>query len=335
MTRQPAARSGEWPPIRIIVGPTASGKERLAAACADLAGGEIVSVDSMKVYRRLDIATAKPSADVLARIRHHCLNLADPWDSFSAADFVSAADRAIEDIRDRGKPVFLSGGTAFYFMALLAGLFEGPGADRELRRRLEARAEAEGSRALHEELAATDPMAAEKIHPSDRRRLVRALEVAILTGTGISSRQTQWAGFHGRGGSGAALPRNPRHSFVMIRLVRSRDDLRERIRRRVERMAENGLREEAAWVFANRDRLSPAPLRAVGYKEFFPFFRGLASWDGALEKLRLATHRLVRGQETWFRKFPALEAPLAPDADMEETAKRLLETAFSRHGEQG
>ena len=207
-------------------------------------------------------------------------------------------------------------------------MFEGPGADLELRRRLEARAEREGSEALHGELEKMDSAAAAKIHPSDRRRLVRALEVAILTGAGISVRQTQWPGFHARDRAPSALLEKPRHPLAMVRLIRSRDDLRGRIRRRVARMAEKGLREEAAWVFENRDRLSRTPLQAVGYKEFFPFFQGLASWEEALEKLRLATNRLARGQETWFRKFPALEVPLPPDADLEETAKRLLDSVF-------
>ncbi|MDR1744566.1 MAG: tRNA (adenosine(37)-N6)-dimethylallyltransferase MiaA, partial [Planctomycetota bacterium] len=162
--------------LRIILGPTASGKERLALACAERMNGEIVSVDSMKVYRGLDVATAK----------------AGPEEAFSAADFVRAAEAAIADIASRGKTPFLSGGTAFYYKALLEGLFDGPGADRAFRARLEERAAREGSAALHAELMEKDAAAAGKIHPSDCRRIVRALEVVTLTGQGISASQTQW-----------------------------------------------------------------------------------------------------------------------------------------------
>ncbi|MDR1519038.1 MAG: tRNA (adenosine(37)-N6)-dimethylallyltransferase MiaA [Planctomycetota bacterium] len=323
-------------PLRIIVGSTASGKEDLALACAKLAGGEIVSVDSMKVYRRLETATAKPSAAARAAVRHHCLDLVEPEQSFSAADFVKAADAAIQDIRSRSAIPFLSGGSAFYYKALLEGLFEGPGAEPEIRLELEARADREGTKALHRELAAKDPAAAAKIHAADRRRLIRALEVAAVTGSGISRRQTQWPGFHASGapkeGSGRVdFFAAPRHAFTMIRLVRNRDDLRGRIRSRVGRMAANGLREEAEWVFANRKRLAQTPLQAVGYKEFFPFFLGEATWEDSLEKLCLATNRLVRGQDTWFRKFPAREVFLAPDADIGQLAGQLADTVFSPH----
>ena len=311
--------------IRVIVGSTASGKERLALACAELMGGEIVSVDSMKVYRGLDVATAKAGAAERARVGHHCLDLVEPAETFSAADFVRAADAAIADISARGRIPFLSGGTAFYYKALLEGLFEGPGADPEYRAGLEARAEREGNEALHRELSRIDPVGAAKIHPSDLRRIVRALEVAHLTGGAISEKQKQWAAFHSPdpGEKAASFFARPRHPFVMLRIVRDRADIHRRIRERVERMAETGLREEAAWVFANRERISPTPLQAVGYKEFFPYFQGEELWEKALERLCLATNRLVRKQDTWFRKFPAVEVFLEPDADPRTVADQL------------
>ncbi len=319
------------PRLRIIVGSTASGKERLALACAEMLGGEIVSVDSMKVYRGLDIATAKPGSAESARVRHHCLDLVGPADSFSAADFVRAAEAAIADIAARGKIPFLSGGTAFYYKALLEGLFEGPGADPDLRRELEARAEREGGVALHRELSEIDQPAAAKIHPSDIRRLVRALEVARLTGGAISGRQTQWAAFHSpdAGERAAGFFANPRHFFTMIRIVRTRDDVRRRIRDRVDRMAAAGLEAEAKWVFDNQDGVSRTPLQAVGYKEFFPYFRGEISFEEALDKLCLATNRLVRSQDTWFRKFPATEVALEPDTDTEQAARHVAATFFA------
>ncbi|MCC8189435.1 MAG: tRNA (adenosine(37)-N6)-dimethylallyltransferase MiaA [Planctomycetes bacterium] len=314
------------PVLRIIVGSTASGKERLALACASRIGAEIVSVDSMKVYRGLDIATAKAGAEERTRVRHHCLDLVAPTDTFSAADFVAAAERAIADIVSRGRVPLLSGGTALYYRALLEGLFDGPGAEPEVRARLEARAAEVGGEVLHRELAGIDPEAAAKIHPADIRRLVRALEVTTLTGQGISLRQTQWKDFHAPAAAGqpAELFATPRYPFTMVRLVRSRADVHDRIRRRIERMAAAGLEAEARMVWRHRDRIARTPLQAVGYKELFPFFDGQASWTECLERLRHATNRLVRRQETWFRKFPARDLVVPPDADPEDVASAVV-----------
>ncbi len=316
--------------LRIILGGTASGKERLALECAQRLDAEIVSVDSMKVYRGLDVATAKAGPEERAAARHHCLDLLEPEETFAATDFARAADAAIADIVARGKIPLLSGGTAFYYKALLEGLFEGPGADLPLRAELEARARKDGPEALHRELCAKDPAAGAKIHPSDLRRLVRALEVISLTGQTLSGRQTQWAGFHSEAGaSAAAAPfAAPRYPFVMVRLVRERADLHRRIAERIRRMAARGLREEAARVWENRATYSRTPLQAVGYKEFFPYFRGEENWEAALERLRHGTNRLVRSQETWFRKFPAEEFFLPPDAEPAEAAAKLIDGIF-------
>lgn len=329
---QEAMREGR-PALRIIVGATASGKESLALAVARHLRGEIVSVDSMKVYRGLDVATAKASLAQRARTRHHCLDLVEPHETFSAADFVREAEASIADIVSRGATPLLSGGTALYYKALLEGLFAGPGADPVLRAEFERRAREEGTEVLHRELAGVDPAAAAKIHPSDLRRLVRALEVAALTGRGISSAQTQWQGFHEpvpepsrRAEASFAKPRFP---FVMIRVVREREDIHRRIAERIMRMAEGGLREEVEEVWEKRRILSRTPLQAVGYKEFFPYFSGDCTWEDALEKLRLATNRLVRSQDTWFRKFPAEQLVLRPDSNIEEEAEKLAKTTFS------
>ncbi len=319
------------PRLRIIVGTTASGKERLALAVARRIGGEIVSVDSMKVYRGLDVATAKAGQEERRLVPHHCLDLADPTKTFSAADFVRAADAAIADIVGRGRVPVLSGGTAFYYKALLEGLFEGPGADPGLRAELEERARRDGPAALHADLVEKDPAAAAKIHPSDARRLIRALEVYALTGRPISERQREWAHFH----SDDVEKRRrhffaePRYPFTMVRIVRSRDDTRARVAERIARMASAGLREEARRVWENRERISRTPLQAVGYKEFFPYFVGEATWEEAVERLRLNTNRLVRSQDTWFRKFPAEEVPMAPDADTDAVADGLAAGALA------
>ena len=310
------------PRLCVIVGPSASGKERLALAVAERLGAEIVSVDSMKVYRGLDIATAKPPARERARVPHHCLDIADPKRPFSAAAFAKAADAAIRDIAARGKIPVLSGGTAFYYKALLEGLFAGPGADPDLRAELEERAGAEGGAALHAELAKLDPAAAAKIHAGDIRRLVRALEVIRITGAPLSARQTQWRAFHAPDGAGrrAGFFADPRYPFVMFRIVRAREDLRRRIAGRIERMAKSGLAEEARRVYEARGEMSRVPLQAVGYKEFFPYFAGDAALAEAMERLRLNTNRLVRNQDTWFRKFPARELAMAPGDDAADAA---------------
>ncbi len=317
-------------PLRIIIGTTASGKERLALAVAERLGGEIVSVDSMKVYRGLDVATAKAGPDERAAVPHHCLDLVEPTEMFSAADFVREAEAAIAAIRARGAVPVLSGGTAFYYKALLEGLFDGPAADPALRAELEARAAEQGSEALHRDLEKADATAAAKIHPSDLRRIIRALEVLRLTGQGISASQTQWREFHhpDREVRAASFFAQPRHPFIMVRLVRSRDDIRARVAERIRRMAHSGLEEEARRVWENRDAISRTPLQSVGYKEFFPYFAGESSWEEAVEKLRLGTNRLVRSQDTWFRKFPAHEIALAPDASTEKAADDLVAGVF-------
>ncbi|MFH0910066.1 MAG: tRNA (adenosine(37)-N6)-dimethylallyltransferase MiaA, partial [Planctomycetota bacterium] len=180
------------PPLRILLGPTASGKERLALCLAERAGAEIVSVDSMKIYRRMDIGTAKPGPRALARVRHWCVDIVDPWEGFSVAEYLARAEAALADIESRGKRHILSGGTALYYKALTEGLFDGPSADEALRRSLLEEARAKGAGALHERLSALDPRAAEKIHPNDLRRIVRALEVVARSGRRLSDQQTQF-----------------------------------------------------------------------------------------------------------------------------------------------
>ena len=303
----------------VVLGPTASGKERLALALAGRLGAEIISVDSMKVYRGLDIGTAKPGAEERSRIPHHGLDVADPAERFTAARFMQVAEEAIADVRSRGRPVVLSGGTALYHMALLAGLFEGPGRDDGLRRRLEDEAAREGPAALWRRLEREDPGAAARIHPNDARRLVRALEVLELTGRPISGLQRQWD----------APWQAPRHPFRMARLRWQRQALLGRIAARVDRMRGAGLLEEAKGVWERRARLSETPLQAVAYKEFFPFFEGREEEDAAWERLRRHTARLAKAQETWFKRFPAQPVdcvgPGDPALEAEDAVLRIWE----------
>ena len=180
------------PKMILILGVTASGKGQLAFDLAENLGTEIISIDSMKVYRRMDIGTAKPPKEARQRIKYHLIDIVEPSDSFSVAAFFNAALVAIEHIKSRNKPVIAVGGTALYIKALLYGLFEGPGTDEQIRNELRMRAEIEGLSGLYQELTEADPVAAQKIHQNDAKRIIRALEVYQITGKPISSFQKQW-----------------------------------------------------------------------------------------------------------------------------------------------
>lgn len=309
-------------PLTIILGPTASGKEAAAFALAQKIGGEIVSVDSMKIYRQLDIGTAKADAAKRAAVTHHCLDIVDPTQEFSVAQYQQAADQAIADIAARGKPVLLSGGTALYYKALLEGLFEAPEKDETLRKELYAFAEQEGNAALYARLVAADSIAAAKLHANDIRRVVRALEIITLTGEPISARQQEWSGFHGEGHAFAGELRYPVRIF---KLERERPELWQRIEARIERMVQAGIGDEARFVYDNRDQFTRTPLQAVGYKEFFPYFAGEATFAQAVERLTINTRQLAKSQTTWFRKFPGETIALTPDSTAESIAQEILQ----------
>jgi tRNA dimethylallyltransferase len=208
----------------LILGVTGTGKGRLAFELAGAVGAEIISVDSMKVYRRMDIGTAKPPEEARRRIRYHLIDVVEPSDSFSVGLFLEGASSAVEQIEAVGKPVIAVGGTALYIKALLYGLFEGPGNDEHVRSELKARARQEGLAGLYRELQGVDPVAAENIHPNDAKRIIRALEVYEITGKPISSMQQQWNG-------------EPEHGWTIIGLRREKTDDSSRINRRVKASA--------------------------------------------------------------------------------------------------
>lgn len=311
------------PVLYICLGPTATGKEAAALRAAGRIGGEILSVDSMKIYRTLDVGTAKPSAEARALVRHHGLDIADPDETFSAGDYVRMADTVIADILARGKQPILSGGTALYYKALLDGLFDAPGADPDLRSLLQEEARRLGTDALHQRLAGIDPAAAGKIHPHDLRRIIRALEVHTRTGEPISQRQREWSGFHPNNDTPGSEPFS-RYRHVMVWLDWPRPLLHERIRQRVERMLGAGLEEEARGVWERQEEMAQAPLQAVGYKEFFGWFEGRESRTEAVERLRRNTRRLAKSQCTWFRKFPAIRLPMDESRSEDEVVSDML-----------
>jgi len=299
--------------MAVILGGTASGKAAAALHAAETLGAEIVSVDSMKVYRRMDIGTAKPSPEARRRVWFHLIDVVEPSESFSVAQYLERADAAVAQIAARGRPVLAAGGTALYLKALIEGLFEGPSRNPAYRRALRARAAAEGVETLHAELARIDPQAAGRIHPNDLRRIERALEVHHVTGRPISEFQTQWE--RGR----------RRYDCRLIGIRRQREDQARRINARVRRMIDQGLVEEVRSLLDEPAGLSDQAAQAVGYAEIIAHLRGEMSLDDAIERIKINTRRLAKSQRTWFRRFPGVYwIDAAPDEPAESVAERVL-----------
>jgi len=298
--------------VTFILGCTGCGKGSLGRELATRVGGEIVSIDSMKVYRRMDIGTAKPSREVRAKLPHHLIDVAEPSEEFSVARYVELADAAIADIQRRGHPVFVVGGTPLYVKALLEGLFEGPGADETLRERLRVEAERLGGAALHERLRGVDPEAADRIHANDLRRVVRALEVFELTGKPISSLQEQW-------------DRQRRYECLIIGLRRDRQDQSHRTNDRVRRMIDAGLVEEVRGLLAESRPLSATARKAVGYAEIIEHLQGGCSLAHAVEMIKINTRQLAKAQRTWFKRFEGVTwVDLEPTDAAESVAGELM-----------
>jgi tRNA dimethylallyltransferase len=275
----------------LVLGVTASGKGRAGFDLARELDGEIVSVDSMKVYRRMDIGTAKPSQEAREQVRYHMIDIVEPSESFSVGLFLDKANAAIEDIRSRGKAVIAVGGTALYIKALLYGLFEGPGGDEQVRAELRARAAVEGLASLHRELAQIDPAAADRINVNDAKRIIRALEVYQLTGKAISSFQKQFEA------------ERPVLDWTLIGLRRERPVESRRINARVKKMIDLGLVEEVKSLLAEDKPLSQQARCAIGYAEIIGHLEGRMSLDDAVELIKKNTRHLAKGQRTWFKTF--------------------------------
>ncbi len=281
-----------------IMGPTASGKTAFALEVAERFNGEIVSVDSALVYRGLDIGAAKPSADERARVPHHLLDVRDPWQVYSAADFAHDARRAMDDIAARGRLPVLAGGTGLYFQALLEGLAALPPADAALRDRIAARAQQDGWPALHAELARIDPEAAARIHATDPQRIQRALEVFHLTGTPIS---------HWQRDVRPAAERFPCRVLKIAVAPMDRAVLHARIERRFDAMLRAGFLDEMRGLRALAPlRDHPVPLdlpamRAVGYRQAWEHLDGALSTAQFRDRAIFATRQLAKRQLTWLR----------------------------------
>ncbi len=284
----------------ILSGPTASGKSSLALELAARMGAEIVAMDSMTLYRGMDIGTAKPSQREREGIRHHLIDVLDPWESGNVAWWRSRAEECCADIQKRGKTPLLVGGTPFYLKAVMLGLFDSPPVDAELRQQLEEEARRDGPETFHTRLAAVDPIAAGRLHPNDVRRTVRAMEVWKLTGKPISAWQQQdWWGE-------SKLPENTTTDGVPRCLVLeiSREELYARINRRVEKMFEQGWIDEVRQLLALPHPLSKEASQALGYREIRAFLDGEFDLRTTVELIQTRSRQFAKRQLTWFRQLP-------------------------------
>jgi tRNA dimethylallyltransferase len=294
-----------------LTGPTASGKSAVGVLLARRLDAEIVALDSMTLYRGMDIGTAKPTLAERGGVPHHLIDVLEPWESASVADYLRRAQEVVAGIEARGKRVLFVGGTALYLKALLRGLFEGPGADASIRMRLEREADEEGEAALHTRLQALDAPTAHRLHPNDRRRIVRALEVIELTGQPLSRLQRE----HER----PAPAETPVYA-----LERPRDELYERIDRRVEAMFADGLVEEVRRLMKLPRPLSDVAAQGVGYREVIEMLAGGVGLDATIERVQRRTRQFAKRQGTWFRGLAEVRPwPLSLGEDLEQVAERL------------
>ena len=277
--------------IICIAGPTASGKTALAVALAKELNGEVVSCDSMQVYRRMDIGTAKPSLEEMQGIVHHMIDVAEPWEDFSVSRYCQMAAPIVEDIVSRGKTAVIAGGTGLYMDSLIQGNDFAPFPSTGVREQLEQEAEREGIQLLYDRLSRIDPEAAARLHLSDKKRIIRALEVYLETGETITehNRKTQ------------LLP--PRFRPLWLGLdFENRADLYTRIDRRVGLMLEMGLMEEIEALLASGIPEKCTALQAIGYKEFIAALHGQCSIQEAADQVRQSSRRYAKRQLTWFRR---------------------------------
>jgi len=283
------------PPAICLMGPTASGKTSIALQLAKQFSCDVINVDSAQVYRHMNIGTAKPSESVLAEVPHRLIDILDPWESYSAGDFCQDAVKAMGEIHATGRVPLLVGGTMLYFHLLQQGLADLPGADADLRAKLDARAEQEGWPRLHAELMELDPATAARLHPTDRQRIQRALEICLLTGEPASVLQKETSP-------------DIEASYLNIGLIPSRRELlHEQIALRLQQMRQAGFLDEVRALSEMPEMSRDVPaMRSVGYRQLWACIAGEGSDTEAFEKALVATRRLAKRQLTWLRSWPDL-----------------------------
>jgi len=296
-----------------LTGPTASGKSDAGVALARRMDAEVIALDSMTLYRGMDIGTAKPTEAERQGIAHHLIDVIDPWEAASVSAYRAWAYAAATHLEKRGKRALFVGGTPLYLKVLLRGLFDGPGGCAELRERLERDAAIHGDLALHRRLADLDPATAARLHIHDRRRVIRALEVIELAGKPISGLQTQ----HDR----QAPP-----GVKVFALDLPRRSLHDRINRRVVRFFDSGLIEEVRALQSGPHPLCSVAAQGIGYREVIAMLAGSHTLDETIERIQARSRQFAKRQMTWFRGLREVQpVPIAPDESPEQIAARLLE----------
>jgi tRNA dimethylallyltransferase len=294
-------------PAIAVIGPTASGKSDLALALADRYRGEIVVCDALQVYRHMDIGTAKPGAEIRARIPHHMLDLRDPCVDFSAGDYQRLGRRVLDEIKSRCRTPFVVGGTGFYLKALIEGLFVGPGRSEVLRKRMRNIVAKRGPETIHRALCRIDPETATKLAPADAERNIRAYEIYLLTGRTMSWWQ--------------ARPKDslPGFRWLKLGILWPRAQLCARIDQRVEEMFRQGFTAEVDALMKEFPRECHA-FKAIGYRQIARYLEGMWSLESAMEDTKRESRRYAKRQTTWFRserEIVWLDATLGPDAVLE------------------
>ena len=272
-----------------LTGATASGKTKVSLELARILDAEIISLDSMAIYRGMDIGTAKPDSAQRSAVPHHLIDIVDPPESFSVSEYRDSALSKIREIHESGKQVLFVGGTALYLKALLRGLFEGPPADWDFRKEIEQEIENSGAEFLHQRLAMIDPVSAHKLHENDHRRIIRALEVYKQTGKPISHWQMQFD--EGRQADQCRV----------FTIRHDRPVLHQRIEARVEAMFSEGLVDEVRGLLERWSDIGKTASQAVGYREVIDFLSDKMTMEETVERVRVRTRKFARHQETWFR----------------------------------
>lgn len=276
----------------VVAGPTASGKTESALLVAEILGGEIISADSMQIYRYMDIGTAKATQEEQGRVPHHLINIRNPGESFSVAEYQVLATEAIHDVQRRGKLAILCGGTGQYLCALMQGLIFSPAAvDPVLRQQLEREADEHGLESLWSQLLQSDPATAARLSPADRKRIIRALEVQHQTGEPMSLHNAR------------SREAGPEFTYIGFCLTHDRPVLYQRIDQRVELMIERGLIDEVRYLLTLNLPAGSTCLQAIGYKELISSMQNGRTCDEAIATIQQASRRYAKRQLTWFRKM--------------------------------
>lgn len=307
-------------PLIIIAGPTGVGKTGVAMEIAERIGGEIVGADSMQIYRYMDLGTAKPTAEEQARVPHHLIDIRNPDEDYSAADYARDAAAVIRDIHTRGKKPLLVGGTGLYIQAVLQGIFEGPDRDETFRAKMRALAEERGNVAVYQELQQVDPQTAKRLHPNDLVRVIRALEVFHLTGASISVQQA------------IATTSIEQYASCFLVLTAPREQLYARINTRVDQMMAAGLVDEVRGLLRRGYHAGLNPMKSLGYKEIGEYLTGKYDLHSAVTLIKRNTRRYAKRQLTWFRKRDTDVWVSCETSDsVEDTIRRCMQIISEQH----